>query len=105
LFYASRKLYKISSLLNIDIYRYLLLVDDFEKYLDYQNLVQHLKMLEDNPTLSVQYYSSFDSVSGIPKFSLYRHYSYFVNQSSLASMDFYNSIKHKEVVMSYKTDV
>lgn len=105
LFYASRKLYKISSLLNIDVYRYLLLVDDFEKYLDYQNLVQHLQMLEDNPTLSVQYYSSFDSVSGIPKFSLYRHFSYFVNQSSLASMDFYNSIKHKEVVMSYKTDI
>lgn len=105
LFYASRKLYKISTLLNIDIYRYLLLVDDFEHYLDYQNFIQHLKMLEDNPTLSVQYYSSFDVISGIPKFSLYRHSSYFINQSSIASMDYYNSIKHKEVVMSYKTDI
>jgi hypothetical protein len=105
LFYASRKLYKISTLLNIDIYRYLLLVDDFEHYLDYQNLIQHLKLLEDNPSLSVQYYSSFDLISGIPKFSLYRHSSYFVNQASIASMDYYNSIKHKEVIMSYKTDI
>lgn len=104
-FYASRKLFKISSLLNIDIYRYLLLVDDFEHYMDYQNLVQHLKMLEDNPTLSVEYYSSFDLISGIPKFSIYRNFSYFINQSSIASMDYYNSIKHKEVIMSYKTDI
>jgi hypothetical protein len=105
LFYASRKLYKISTLLNIDVYRYLLLVDDFEHYLDYQNLVQHFKLLEDNPTLSVQYYSSLDPISGIPLYSLYRQYSYFINQSSLASLDYYNSIKHKEVVMSYKTDL
>lgn len=105
LFYAARKLYKISSLLNIDTYRYLLLVDDFEHYLDYQNLCQHLKMLEDNPTLSVQYYSTFDHVSGIPDFSKYRKTSYFINQSSIASMDYFSSIKHKEVVMSYKTDI
>lgn len=105
LFYASRKLYKMSTLLNIDVYRYLLLVDDFEHFLDYRNLVQHLKMLEDNPILSTQYYSSFDLISGIPDISIYRNFSYFRNQSSIASMDFYNSIKHKEVVMSYKTDI
>lgn len=104
-FYATKKLYKMSHLLDIQPWYYLRLVDDFEKWLDYQNLIHHLKMLEDNPTLSYQYYITFDPVNGIPDFNKYRSTSYFMQQQTMANMDWYSSIKHKDVVMQYKTDL
>ena len=105
LFYATRKLYKMSHLLGLNTWQYLTLVDDFEKWYDYQNLVNHLSMLEQNPTLAYEYYSTFDEHLGIPDFSKYSKMSYFLNQQSIANMDWYSSIKHKDVVMTYKTDI
>ena len=105
LFYATHKLYKMSHLLGLNTWQYLTLVDDFEKWYDYQNLINHLSMLEQNPTLAYQYYSTFDEHLGIPDFSKYSMTSYFINQQSLANMDWYSSIKHKDVVMTYKTDL
>lgn len=105
LFYATHKLYKMSHLLGLNSWQYLTLVDDFEKWYDYQNLINHLSMLEQNPTLAYQYYSTFDEHLGIPDFSKYSITSYFLNQQSLANMDWYSSIKHKDVVMTYKTDL
>lgn len=104
-FYAAIKLYKIANSLSLQSWSYLKLVDDFEKWYDYQNLITHLKMLEDNPVLSYQYYSTFDNVLGIPDFDKYKSTSYFINQQSLANMDYYSSIKHKEIVQTYKTDL
>lgn len=105
LFYATRKLYKMSHLLGLNTWQYLTLVDDFEKWYDYQNLVNHLSMLEQNPILAYQYYSTFDEHLGIPDFSKYSKTSYFMNQQSIANIDWYSSIKHKDVVMTYKTDL
>nr|DAP36215.1 MAG TPA: Replication associated protein [Microviridae sp.] len=105
LFYATKKLYKMSHLLGMNTWQYLTLVDDFEKWYDYQNLKNHLSMLETNPTLAYQYYSTFDEHLGIPDFSKYSKTSYFMHQQSLANMDWYSSIKHKDVVMTYKTDL
>lgn len=105
LFYATKKLYKMSYLLGLNTWQYLTLVDDFEKWYDYQNLINHLSMLEQNPVLAYQYYNSFDEHTGIPDFNKYSKMSYFMNQQSIANMDWYSSIKHKDVVMSYKTDL
>lgn len=105
LFYATKKLYKMSNLLGLNTWQYLSLVDDFEKWYDYQNLVNHLSMLEQKPTLAYQYYNTFDEFTGIPDFNKYSKMSYFMNQQSNANMDWYSSIKHKDVVMSYKTDL
>lgn len=105
LFYATKKLYKMSNLLGFNTWQYLTLVDRFEKWYDYQNLTNHLSMLEQNSTLAYQYYSTFDQVLGIPDFDKYSKMSYFMNQQSLANMDWYASIKHKDVVMTYKTDL
>lgn len=105
LFYATKKLYKMSHLLGMNTWQYLTLVHEFEKWYDYQNLIHHLEMLEQNPTLAYQYYSTFDEHSGIPDFEKYSKMSYFMNQQSIANMDWYSSIKHKDVVMTYKTDL
>lgn len=105
LFYATRKLYKMSTLLGMNTWQYLLVIDDFEHWLDYQNLINHLQMLEDNPTLAYQYYNTFDPVLGIPDFNKYSKMSYFMHQLSIANMDWYSSIKHKDVLMTYKTDL
>nr|DAN12134.1 MAG TPA: Replication associated protein [Microviridae sp.] len=105
LFYASLKLHKMSHLLGLNTFQYLTLVDDFEKWYDYQNLINHLSMLEDNPILAYQYYHSFDDALGIPVFSKYSKMSFFISQIEDANMDWYSSIKHKDVVMSYKTDL
>lgn len=105
LFYATRKLYKMSNLLGMNTWQYLLVIDDFEHWCDYQNLVNHLSMLENNPTLAYQYYSSFDKHLGIPDFKKYSKTSYFMHQQAIANMDWYSSIKHKDVLMTYKTDL
>lgn len=105
LFYATRKLYKMSNLLGMNTWQYLLIIDDFEHWCDYQNLVNHLSMLEINPSLAYQYYSTFDENLGIPDFNKYRTTSYFMNQQSIANMNWYSSIKHKDVLMTYKTDL
>lgn len=105
LFYATRKLYKMSSLLGLNTWQYLTCVYDFEKWYDYQNLVNHLSMLEDNPLLAYQYYSSFDDALGIPDFNKYFNMSFFVSQMQSANLDWYSSVKHKDVIMSYKTDI
>lgn len=105
LFYATLKLYKMSHLLGVNTWQYLLILDDFESWYDYQNLTNHLLMLESNPTLAYQYYNSFDEHLGIPDFNKYSHMSYFIHQQTLANMDWYASIKHKDVVMTYKTDL
>ncbi|CRH84753.1 Uncharacterised protein [Chlamydia trachomatis] len=89
----------------MNTWQYLLVIDDFEHWCDYQNLVNHLKMLEDNPSLAYQYYITFDEQLGIPDFNKYSKMSYFVHQQSLANMDWYSSIKHKDVLMTYKTDL
>ena len=105
LFYATQKLYKMSYLLGMNTWQYLTLVDDFESWYDYQNLTNHLLMLEQNPTLAYEYYHSFDKNLGIPDFNLYSKMSYFISQLQDSNMDWYSSIKHKDVVMSYKTDL
>lgn len=105
LFYATNKLYKMSYLLGLNTWQYLTLVYDFEKWYDYQNLVNHLSMLENNHILAYQYYNTFDVHTGVPDFSKYSKMSYFLNQQSIANMDWYSSIKHKDVVMTYKTDL
>lgn len=105
LFYATRKLYKMSALLGMDTWHYLLVIDDFEHWCDYQNLVSHLSMLESNPTLAYQYYNTFDEHLGIPDFHKYSKTSYFMHQQTIANMDWYSSIKHKDVLMTYKTDL
>lgn len=105
LFYATIKLYSMSSSLGLNTWQYLTLVHDFEKWLDYRNLVNHLTMLEVNPSLAYQYYASFDSCLGILDFNKYSKMSFFLAQQAGANMDWYSSIKHKDVVMSYKTDL
>jgi hypothetical protein len=105
LFYATRKLYKMSNLLGMNTWQYLLVINDFEHWLDYQNLVNHLSMLEDNPTLAYQYYHSFDDNLGIPDFNKYSKMSFFIHQQQDANMDWFSSIKHKDVVMTYKSDL
>lgn len=104
-FYAAKKLYTCSNFLGLEPWEYLRLVRKFENWLDMLNLNTHLKLLEDNPTLSYQYYMSFDEIYGIPDISKYRTYSYFQNQMSLANMDYVSSVKHREVLQTYKTDI
>ena len=105
LFYATLKLHKMSNLLGINTWEYLSLVDEFEHWYDYQNLVNHLSMLESNSTLAYQYYNSFDEHLGIPDFNKYSKMSFFMHQQQVANFDWYSSIKHKDVLQTYKTDL
>lgn len=105
LFYATLKLHKMSHLLGLNTWTYLCLVADFESWLDYQNLVANLSKLESDPVLAYQYYHSFDENLGIPDFNKYSKMSLFMHQQQVANFDWYSSIKHKDVIQSYKTDL
>lgn len=104
LFYATKKLYKMSNYLGFTPWQYLVYVERFEKWLDYQNLVQHFQMLQCDANFSYQYYSTVDYALGIPNFKLYSKTPLFMRQQQNANMDYNSSIKHREVVQTYKTD-
>ena len=104
LFYACRKLYKMSNYLGFSPWQYLNYFRKFESWLDYQNLVNHFRMLEIDANFAYQYYSTMDAALGIPNFALVRLTPLFLKQQSDANNIFTSSIKHRNVVETYKID-
>lgn len=103
---AYKKLYKIADLLDLHPLRYLSLVHDFESWLDLHRLNDFYKYLEDSNdyTLSYEYYSSFDPLSGGLDYDVYKYKPIFLHQLSVANMEYDSNIKHRSVAQTYKME-
>lgn len=103
LFYASRKIYKITHTLGIScIDSYLRLLSDFNAYRGYLNLAEQFRMLELDSNYAYQYYHAMDyslgtfNVTRLKGLQLYR-----LMQTKFA-MEYDSNIKHRSVAQSYK---
>lgn len=103
LFYASRKIYKITNLLGLScIETYLRLLSDFNAYRGYQNLIEQFRMLQNDSNYAYQYYSAMDfnlgtfSVTRLKGLQLYR------KMQTEYAMQYDSNIKHRTVAQSYK---
>lgn len=100
LFYASTKLYRNSKLFGVHPFTYLKKVDSFCSFINYNRLVSLFEILELNPDLVVDYYSSF-APSGVLDFQVYRYKPVFLSHLLDANVAYISSIKHRQVVDSY----
>ncbi len=100
LFYASTKLYRNSKFFGLHPLTYLHKVDSFCNFINYSRLVSLYENLQSHPVMVDEYYSSF-APSGILDFQVYRYKPVYLSQLSKAYMDYYSSIKHRDVVDSY----
>lgn len=102
LLYAFQKLSKLSLLLGFSEYQYLYHLSRFSSWLSLKRLNEFFGMLELDSNFSYQYYAALDPHTGIYDLNklftspLYRH------QVNIANMDFYEDIKHREVLDLYK---
>lgn len=101
LFYASRKLYRLSSLFHIHPFTYLGRIFDYVSWLNYQSLVNHFKLLEMDNTFAYEYYSSLSQSSGVYDLNVLQTRSLFQRQQLDANMVWDSCIKHKQVADSY----
>lgn len=101
LFYASNRLYKNARLFGLHPYTYLLKLDSFNSYINYHRLTDLLNLLQSSPTLSQEYYSSFDEYSGIHDFQKVKFKPVYLSMLADATVAYDKSIKHRDVVDSY----
>ena len=103
LFYASRKIYKITNLLGLSsIDSYLSLLNDFNAYRDYLNLTKQFSLLQDDSNYSFQYYSAMDSNLGTFNITRLKGLQLYRKMQIEYAMDYDSNIKHRSVAQSYK---
>lgn len=102
LFYAAKKLYKISAYLGIHPYTYLHKSVRLLNYIEYTRFVDFLSFLEINDYTSYQYYSSFNTYLGALDFNKYYNTPLFRSYVAEANNVWYSNIKHREVTELYK---
>lgn len=100
LLYATRKLYKVSNLLDIHPLDYCYLLSELRSYLTYQRLLRNYQLLELDANYAYQYYSSFGP-DGTFDFDILKYKPLFISQVNQANIDFWSDIKHKEVSDTY----
>lgn len=101
LFYASTRLYKKARFFGLHPYTYLLKLDSFYSFINYHRLTDLYSLLQSSPTLSQEYYSSFDDYLGIHDFEKVKYKPVFLSMQSDALKEYDKSIKHRDVVDSY----
>lgn len=101
LFYAARKLYKLSSLFEMHPLTYLRRVLDFVSWLNYQSLVHHFELLETDCNFAYEYYSCISKNTGTYDLNILFTRSLFQRQQIDAAMSWDSCIKHKQVADSY----
>ena len=101
LFYAARKLYKLSSLFEMHPLTYLSRVFDYVSWLNYQSLVRQFELLETDFNFAYEYYSCISEDTGIYDLNVLRTRSLFQRQMIDAAMTWDSCIKHKQVADSY----
>jgi hypothetical protein len=102
LFYASKKLYKISAFLGLHPYFYLKKSVELLNFIEYTRFVDFLSFLEVNPITSYQYYSSFNKYLGVLDFDIYYNTPLFRSYVAEANNTWYSNIKHREITELYK---
>ena len=102
LFYAAKKLYKISTFLGVHPYTYLHISVRLLNYIEYTRFVDFLSFLEINDYTSYQYYSSFNTYLGVLDFDKYYTTPLFRSYVAEANNTWYSNIKHREVTELYK---
>lgn len=103
LFYASRKIYKITAFLGIScIDSYLCLLRDFNSYRDYLNLSEQYTMLENDSNYAYQYYSAIDYNLGTFNITRLKGLQLYRKMQSNYAMLYDSNIKHRAVAQSYK---
>lgn len=100
-FYAARKLYRLSSLFEMHPFTYLSRVSDYVSWLNYQSLIHHFELLETDFNFAYEYYSSISPVTGIYDLNVLSTRSLFQRQQIDAAMAWDSCIKHKQVADSY----
>ena len=101
LFYAARKLYRLSHLFKMRPLTYLSRVFDYVSWLNYQSLVRHFELLENDWNFAYEYYSCISKATGTYDLNVLRTRSLFQRQQIDAAMSWDSCIKHKEVADSY----
>lgn len=101
LFYAANRLYKNSRFLGLHPYTYLRKLDSFKSYINFQRLTDLLSLLQSSPSLSEEYYSSFDEYSGIHDFNKVKYKPLYLSMLHDATIEYDKSIKHRDVIDSY----
>lgn len=101
LFYASIRLYKNARVFGLHPNTYLRKLDSFRSFINYHRLTDLFSLLQSSPTLSQEYYSSFDPYSGIHDFNKVKYKPVFLSMLHDANVDYEKSIKHRDVVDSY----
>ena len=101
LFYAATRLYKNARLFDLHPFTYLRKLDSFKSYINYHRLTVLYSLLQSSPTLSQEYYSSFDEHSGIHDFNKVKYKPVYLSMLHDAIVEYDKSIKHRDVVDSY----
>ena len=101
LFYAARKLYKLSSLFDMHPFTFLSRVFDFVSWLNYQSLVHQFELLETDWNFAYEYYSCISHDTGAYDLNVLRTRSLFQRQQIDAAMSWDSCVKHKLVADSY----
>ena len=103
LFYACRKIYKITNLLGLlCIEQYLQLLGDFNAYRDYLNLTEQFYMLEQDSNYAYQYYSAMDFNLGTFNITRLKGLQLYRKMQTNYAMEYDSNIKHRSVAQSYK---
>lgn len=103
LFYASRKIYKITHQLGLScIEYYLKLLSDFSAYRGYLNLVEQFSMLETDSNYAYQYYSAMDFNLGTFNVTRLKGLQLYRKMQLNYAMEYDSNIKHRSVAQSYK---
>lgn len=100
-FYAASRLYKNARLFGLHPYTYLIKLDSFKSFINYHRLTDLYSLLQSSPTLSQEYYSSFDDYTGIHDFNKVKYKPVYLSMLSDATKEYNKSIKHRDVVDSY----
>lgn len=103
LFYASRKIYKITNLLGLlSIDSYLRLLSDFNAYRGYLNLAEQFHMLELDSNYAYQYYLAMDYNLGTFNVTRLKGLQLYRKMQTEYAMEYDSNIKHRSVAQSYK---
>nr|DAG78903.1 MAG TPA: Replication associated protein [Microviridae sp.] len=101
LFYASKKLYSISTSLGIHPLAYLRFVDGLLSYINYGRLVHQFSLLEMDSDFAKQYYSAMSSTDVSYDLQKLSQQPLYLQQQDNALSDYHDNIKHREVTNYY----
>lgn len=101
LFYASKKLYRLSALFHFHPLTYIRVVFDYVSWLNYQSLANLFQLLEIDFNFAYEYYSCISSYTGVYDLNILYTRSLFQRQQIDANMVWDSCIKHKRVSDSY----